>query len=125
MILVHLYLLLALFDKVEFNTEETRNHLTIAITSDKGLCGAFHANVARKVKGMLAEYPKDKDVGLVCVGDRVKGQLQRVFSDKLVLHFAEFGRFPPTFDEASFIAREILQSGYEFHTGEILYNRFK
>ena len=43
----------------------------------------------------------------------------------MVLHFAEFGRFPPTFDEASFIAREILQSGYEFHTGEILYNRFK
>ena len=37
----------------------------------------------------------------------------------------DIGRKPPNFTEASLIASSILDSGYEFDTGEIYFNRFK
>lgn len=37
----------------------------------------------------------------------------------------EIGRLPPTFTDASKVATEILESGYEFTHGQIIYNRFK
>lgn len=116
---------MALYDKVEFNTDKARNHLIVAITSDKGLCGAFHANIAKAVKSRVSELPEGTSFGIVCVGDKVKGQLQRVHRDKILMHLSEYGRNPPTFTEASFVAKEILSSGFEYDTGEIFYNKFK
>ena len=114
-----------MYDKVEFNTEKAKNHLIVAITSDKGLCGAFHANVGKAVRNRIAGLPEGTGVGIVCVGDKVKGQLQRLFKDKILMHFSDFGKNPPTFQEASFVVREFLGIGYEYDTGEIFYNRFK
>ena len=37
----------------------------------------------------------------------------------------ELGRKPPIFEEASFIAEQVLDSGYEFDSGEMMYNKFK
>ena len=45
--------------------------------------------------------------------------------DSIVMHMTETGRRPPVFCEASFIASEILDSGYEFDAGEMFYNKFK
>ena len=115
----------ALFDKVEFNTEGAKNHLIVAVSSDRGLCGAFHANVSRAVKRVIAGRPSGSDYALVCIGERMKGQLQRLFKDKMIMHFNEFGRQPPVFAEASFVVQQILNSGYEFDTGEIIFNRFR
>lgn len=115
----------ALFDKVEFNTEGAKNHLIVAVSSDRGLCGAFHANVSRAVKRVIADRPSGSDYALVCIGDRMKGQLQRLFKSKILLHFNEFGRQPPVFEEASFVVQQILNSGYEFDTGEIVFNKFR
>ena len=42
-----------------------------------------------------------------------------------MMHMTETGRRPPVFCEASFIASEILDSGYEFDAGEMFYNKFK
>lgn len=38
---------------------------------------------------------------------------------------SEMGRKPPIFEEAAFIAEQVLDSGYEFDVGEICYNKFK
>lgn len=45
--------------------------------------------------------------------------------DNIVMHMTETGRRPPIFSEASFIASEILDSGYEFDAGEMFYNKFR
>lgn len=37
----------------------------------------------------------------------------------------EVGRKPPTFLDASKIANAIINSGYQFSTGKIVFNRFK
>ena len=37
----------------------------------------------------------------------------------------EIGRLPPVFADASAVAQEILDSGYEYDNGSIYYNQFK
>lgn len=43
----------------------------------------------------------------------------------ILAHMSEMGRKPPIFEEAAFIAEQVLDSEYEFDVGEICYNRFK
>lgn len=45
--------------------------------------------------------------------------------DKILMHMSETGRKPPVFSEASFIASELIDGGYEFDAGELFYNQFK
>lgn len=37
----------------------------------------------------------------------------------------EIGRKPPSFTDASIVATELLNSGYEFDQGSVIYNRFR
>ena len=97
----------------------------MAVSSDRGLCGAFHANVSRAVRRVIAERHSGGDYALVCIGEKMRGQLQRLFKNKILMHFNELGRQPPVFAEASFVIQQILNSGYEFDTGEIIFNRFR
>ena len=41
------------------------------------------------------------------------------------MQFNEIGKTPPTFGDASIVANEILNSGYEFEFGEMYFNTFK
>ena len=45
--------------------------------------------------------------------------------DKLLLSVSEVGKKPPVFAEASFVAQEILDSGFQFDLGEMYYNHFR
>ena len=46
-------------------------------------------------------------------------------ADNLMMSFSEIGKRPPQFCEATFIAQEILDSGFQFDMGEMYYNWFK
>ena len=37
----------------------------------------------------------------------------------------DYGRKPPTFDDASAVANAVLDSGFEFDKGILLYNKFR
>jgi len=54
------------------------NKLIVAITSDRGLCGAVHTNVAKTIRNELStesvESPQSK---VFCVGDKSRALLQR------------------------------------------------
>lgn len=48
------------------------------------------------------------------------------FSGKNILfHVAELGKKAPVFADSSAIAQEILDSGYEFDVGKMVYNKFR
>lgn len=49
----------------------------------------------------------------------------RTHGQHILLNCKEVGRKPPTFNDASIIATELLNSGYEFDQGSIVYNRFR
>lgn len=115
-----------MFDKAELSDDERKSkHLIIAISSDKGLCGGIHSNIARNIRGLMPERASDTTTMMVCVGDKVRTILQRFFRNNILMHFSDFGKRPPVFPEATFIAQQILDSGFEYDSAEIVFNRFK
>lgn len=75
---------------------------------------------------MMAERHQDAgSTVLVCIGDKVRTILQRQFRSNILMHFTEIGRKPPVFSEANFIAEKILNSGFEYESAEIVFNRFR
>ena len=99
--------------------------LVIALTSDRGLCGAVHSSVAKRVRHIMAEEQNPADLKIICIGDKAKAMLQRQFSNNILMMFNDFGKKPPTFGDALIVADNILRSGYEFDKGMIIYNTFR
>uniref|UniRef100_A0A803XL11 ATP synthase F(1) complex subunit gamma, mitochondrial n=1 Tax=Meleagris gallopavo TaxID=9103 RepID=A0A803XL11_MELGA len=115
--------------------------------SMKMVSAAKYARAERELKparvygtGALALYekaeikaPEDKkkhlligkEVMVVGVGDKIRGLLQRTHGNYFLMTFKEVGRRPPSFGDASIIASELLNSGYEFDEGSVIYNRFR
>ncbi len=99
--------------------------MIIAVTSDRGLCGGIHSNVARNIRATLLATQDRSNTMVVCVGDKTRSIIQRFFRENLLLHFTDVGKKPPVFEEAMFVAQNILDSGFEYDSAEIVYNRFK
>lgn len=103
--------------------EDVPQKLVIAVTSDRGLCGAVHTSVARHIRTELAK--DDKNIKVICVGDKSRAILSRVYGKNIIMACNEIGRLPPTFLDAAKLADAVLKSDYKFGSGEIVYNRFK
>ena len=117
--------ILELLESTELDSDESKeNHLVIAISSDRGLCGGVHSNVAKIIKQAIAENPSNRNYCVATVGDKVRTILQRQHSGNILLSMSEVGRKMPTFADASFLVQEIFNSGYEFQSAEIVYNKF-
>jgi len=124
--IIIIIILLALFEKAEVLDEDRKpKHLFIAVTSDRGLCGGIHSNVARNMRATLGEASDRSNMQIVCVGDKTRGIMQRFFRNNMFMHFTEVGKKPPVFEEASFVAQNILSSGFEYDSAEIIYNQFR
>merc|ERR1719268_488915 len=65
------------------------------------------------------------NVGIICVGDKSRAQLSRLFPKQILAVGSEIGRLPPQFGDASKIASAILNSGFEFDHGKLYFNEFK
>lgn len=116
------------YEKVELSPqpEAVKKHLIIAATSDRGLCGAVHSSIVKAIRALLSSGSKEGlQTKIVCVGDKSKSMLQRVYGDRMLFSVNDVGKKVFTFTDASTIANEILTSGYEFDSGEIFYNQFK
>ncbi|XP_014271428.1 ATP synthase subunit gamma, mitochondrial [Halyomorpha halys] len=100
---------------------ESPDKILIALTSDRGLCGAVHTQVSRQIRTEVCEDPEHTRV--ICIGDKSRAILQRLFGKNILMVANEVGRKPPTFLDASKIAQET--SRYNFSSGKIIYNRFK
>ncbi|XP_048013167.1 ATP synthase subunit gamma, mitochondrial isoform X4 [Megalobrama amblycephala] len=118
---------MALYEKAEIKAPEDKNkHLIIGVSSDRGLCGAIHSSVAKAMKSEIARLTgAGKEVMVVNVGDKLRGLLYRTHGKHILINCKEVGRKPPTFTDASLIATELLDSGYEFDQGTIVFNRFR
>nr|UJH94650.1 Atp3 [Starmerella bombicola] len=110
------------FEKSEAKPlENPEKSLLIVLTSDKGLCGSIHTQIARRARAYLEENP---NTDIVIVGDKSKAQLQRTNADKIKLSFAGPGKEAPTFNEAALIADEIEGLGVKYDNVKLLFNRF-
>ena len=99
--------------------------LVVALTSDRGLCGAVHSSVAKRVRGILNTDANSNDIRIITIGDKAKLMLAKQYPQNILMMFNDFGKRPPSFGDATTVANAILNCGYEFDQGIILYNRFK
>jgi len=98
--------------------------LLVALSSDRGLCGAIHSSIAKAIRNEINGNP-DTDYKLVLVGEKVKSQLQRTHASNIFLTFNAVGKTMPSYGEASLICSEIIEKLGEFDIGQIYYNKFK
>lgn len=102
---------------------EIKKVLVVAITSNRGLCGAFNTNVIKQVKGIAENY-QGKQVDIFSIGKKGNDILRKtstVVENKSEI-FDEL-----TFERVSQIAEDLTDkfvSG-EYDKIELVYNQFK
>ncbi|KAL5108884.1 ATP synthase subunit gamma mitochondrial [Taenia crassiceps] len=101
-----------------------KSHLVIAVTSDRGLCGAVNSTIGKILREMLSHPPAGEDIKLVLVGDKARAFLARQFSDHFLMSFTEIGKRPSTFEDASLIAQALLNCDFKFDKATLFYNKF-
>jgi F-type H+-transporting ATPase subunit gamma len=111
--------------EVFFAKREVRNVLIIVVTSDRGLCGSFNVNVAKRTLSLIQEKYTGKNVTILPIGKKggdffAKQSYELINSYREVLNNL-------TSAKAFAIGDEIL---HDFKTAkydavEIVYNQFK
>jgi len=92
---------------------EEPKKLVVAVTSDRGLCGAVHTGVSRNIRDRLLADPKEREnTKIICIGEKSRAILQRLFANNILFVVSEVGRKPPTFNDAARVAVQIMDSGY-------------
>jgi F-type H+-transporting ATPase subunit gamma len=108
----------------EFTTQrEIKKVLIVAITSNRGLCGAFNSNVIKEVKNRSAFY-EGKQVDVFAIGKKGNDALSKTLS-VVENQSAIFDNL--TFENVAVIAEALTQ---KFTSGaydkiELVYNQFK
>jgi F-type H+-transporting ATPase subunit gamma len=108
----------------EFTTQrEIKKVLVVAITSNRGLCGAFNTNVIKEVKSRAAFY-NGKQVDVFAIGKKGNDVLSKTLS---VINNESSVFDALTFDNVAKIAQTLTD---KFTTGEydrieVIYNQFK
>ena len=98
--------------------------LLVLVTGDKGLCGAFNANLVRAAQHYLEEH-RDQQVSLIAVGRKGRDTFRKRPVRMVAEHVNLFGRLE--FSHAQEIAREIidLYTLPSVDAVDFIYNEFK
>ena len=103
---------------------EVKKVLIVAISSNKGLAGAFNTNIIKKVKNKINEDYQDKEVELLTLGKKGNDILKKTF-DVYKNNNAIFEDL--TFENVSDIAEELMQLFLDgkYDRIDVVYNQFK
>jgi F-type H+-transporting ATPase subunit gamma len=106
---------------------EVKKVLIVVVTSNKGLCGAFNANVIKRTNLLLNEYKHlpAENISLLCVGRKAYPAMARKPNHLLPLNDSVVDK--PTFANANEIAESIMAAFVDgvYDRVEIVYNEFK
>src|SRR5688572_22998731 len=114
--------------KLLAGTGNDQNHLLIVCTSDRGLAGAFNANIVRTARRAAEALIADgKTVYFYLVGRKGRAVLQRVYPKQIVHQFDTSGIKQPSFADAQAIAADIVDrySTDGIDVVHLFYARFK
>jgi len=103
---------------------EVNNVLIVAITSNRGLCGAFNSNIIKHCLSMQKDHYAGKHVDFVTIGKKAHdliGKRHNVVSDHSKIYETL------TFNNAAEIAEELMQlyTDEAYDKIEVVYNKFK
>ncbi|WP_345166766.1 ATP synthase F1 subunit gamma [Algibacter aquimarinus] len=103
---------------------EVKNVLIVAITSNRGLAGAFNSNIIKEVTRLTAETYANQNVSYLAIGKKANDAFKK--TNKVIANeSAVFDEL--TFDNVAVIAQMLMDKFVdgEFDKIEIIYNRFK
>lgn len=103
-------------------------HLLVVATAERGLCGGFNSQLARRARRMIAELEgKGKTVKLLMVGRKGRDALRREHGSKIVDFITFQGVKRIGFGEADQVSTKILEmfEAGEFDVCTILYSEFE
>lgn len=110
-------------------TGKDQVHLLILVTSDRGLCGGFNANLLRRARNEIRRLQGEgKIVKLICVGRKGRDALRRTYESALLESFIGLGaRKMVSFAEADQITQLVLEQfeDGQFDVCTLIYNEFK
>jgi F-type H+-transporting ATPase subunit gamma len=116
-------------ESVYAQESEKKKVLIVGVSSNRGLCGAFNANVLKRVKSLMAIEYKDSDVSVYAIGKKIQDGLKGSFQDNLDSLPAEaFHVYDDLqFDNAVKFADAILEAYVKgtFDSVVLVYNSFK
>ena len=104
---------------------EVNNVLIVAITSNRGLCGGFNANIIKKTKLIIEEsYPKAK-TSIISIGKKSSEHFKKNGYEVISTHDDLYNEI--SFSAVSKIAEEIMTVfvNGEYDRVYLVYNQFK
>jgi F-type H+-transporting ATPase subunit gamma len=110
-----------------FTVRKPENVVLIAITSNRGLCGAFNSNVIKETHRVISENYKnqqlEKKLKLICIGKKAVEQLQKNYE---VMYANEALLDAPYFEEVAKLASDLIDDFTHKKIDKIviIYNRF-
>ncbi len=103
---------------------EVKNVLIVAITSNRGLCGAFNSNIIKQTNSLINDVYGDKNVSVLAIGKKANDAFSK--QDRVIANKSEvFDDL--TFDNVAEIAEMLMEKFVEgdFDKIELVYNNFK
>lgn len=110
-------------------TGKDDTHLLVVVTSDRGLCGGFNANLLRRVRSEIRRLQGEgKTVKLIAVGRKGRDALKRGYAAAMLESFVGLGgRKRISYADADQVTQLVLeqfdQGGFDVCT--LIYNEFK
>ena len=108
-------------------TGEDQVHLLVVMTAERGLCGGFNSNIAKRARAHIAKLQEaGKTVKILTVGKKGRDQLKRDFGDVFIDHvdLTEVKRVG--YSDAQTIARDVVVrfDAGEFDVATLFYSKF-
>ena len=106
--------------------EEAATQLIVSLSGDRGLCGAIHSGIVKAIVANLEKSEKNRETTrLMCVGEKNRIILSRIYSGSILWAAVEVGKKPLTFSDAGLVAGKILEiiEEHKFSGTRIYYNK--
>ena len=114
--------------KLLSGTGKENIHLCVVMTSDRGLCGGFNANIIKKAKSYFSKIINEgKELKIITVGSKGNDQLKRAFGDKIIENISFKNSKNTNYFDAEKVGKIIIEKfeKEEFDICTIFYNQFK
>jgi F-type H+-transporting ATPase subunit gamma len=111
--------------KVYFDSREVKKVLLVVITSDRGLCGSFNANVVKRANNLVKEKYAGKHITILPIGKKGAD----FFAKQPVTSNTQFKESLQGLDsQKAFAIGQYILDAYQngkYDSVEIVYNQFK
>jgi F-type H+-transporting ATPase subunit gamma len=109
-------------------TGKDQVHLLIPVTADRGLAGAFNANIGRATRTLARRLEAEgKTVKILPVGRKGRDYLRRELASRLIGDISYAGKRRIEFSDAEEIGTRVttMIAAGEFDVATVIYNRFQ